>query len=215
MSEPAKKPRAKKQSRPAPDRSDKTAIGQRIISDKLDAGGRTISPEHDELRLQAQALWESSPKSTLKVVAEQLSLPEKTVRGWMRKYGWRRVQSKDLPELAQKAADTYKQNLSTLGPEITLEQRDEAASKAIEVTAGEMRAAVIDRHRKEWGSARKLSYEAMQKRDFNLAKLAKISAETLLLVQSGERKAWGLDVKEGDKGQEEDDDPIVIEREQA
>jgi hypothetical protein len=43
---------------------------------------------------------------------------------------------------------------------------------------------------------------------FDRAKLAKITAETLMIVQNGERKAWGLDVGELPAGA-----VVVIERE--
>lgn len=220
MTEPVKKPAKPRKPRIRKVPTDqlksghKTAAGQRII-DKGVASGVGVTPEMDENMIKAQALWESSPRETSGTIAKKIGVSAQTIDGWRRKYGWKKVASEKLPEVAQKAADAYKQNLASLGPEITMEERNEAASKAIEVTAGEMRAAVIDRHRKEWGGARSLSYEAMKKRDFNLAKLAKISAETLLLVQSGERKAWGLDVKESAGGQEQDEDITVIEREQA
>lgn len=55
------------------------------------------------------------------------------------------------------------------------------------------RAEVGKRHRDEWSAARALSYGAMKSKDFEAAKLAKISAETLKIIQEGERKAWGLD----------------------
>ena len=62
-----------------------------------------------------------------------------------------------------------------------------------------LRAAIIARHRKEWGVVRELSGEAMELRAtdpvaaFDRAKLGKITAETIALAQIGERRAWGLD----------------------
>lgn len=62
-----------------------------------------------------------------------------------------------------------------------------------------IRAAVLDRHRKEWSAPRKLAYDAIQKANsnpaeaFERAKLAKITAETLQIVQVGECRAYGLD----------------------
>jgi hypothetical protein len=57
----------------------------------------------------------------------------------------------------------------------------------------EARATVLDRHRRELNLPRQRIYAALNEGDFNKAKLAKISAETLSIVQAAERKAWGLD----------------------
>jgi len=55
------------------------------------------------------------------------------------------------------------------------------------------RCAVVERHKAEWDEHQTLINRAIQARDFDLAKLAKITAETILIRQGGERKAWGLD----------------------
>ena len=70
----------------------------------------------------------------------------------------------------------------------------------------DQRAQVLDRHRREWAAPRKLSYEAVQSRDFEKAKLAKITAETLQIIQANERKAWGIEQGDGDSN------VFVIER---
>ena len=70
-----------------------------------------------------------------------------------------------------------------------------AAEVARELSADvavDVRAQVIDRHRKEWAAPRKIAYEAIQRADFERAKLAKITAETLTLIQSGECRAFGI-----------------------
>lgn len=58
--------------------------------------------------------------------------------------------------------------------------------------AADKKIAVIERHRAEWQAQEKLSREAVEKEDFEMAKLAKITAETLKIRQEGERKAWGI-----------------------
>ncbi|BCP56255.1 hypothetical protein K32_48720 [Kaistia sp. 32K] len=69
-----------------------------------------------------------------------------------------------------------------------------------------LRETVLERHRKEWSAPRGLSAEALRLRDrepmkaFERAKLAKITAETLKLVQDGERQALGLDLVDQPKG---------------
>lgn len=185
----------------------KTATGQ-VITDK-----ETQGVSGDDLKKgQAQALWEGDPKATFQSVGIVLNLPRTTIRKWANADRWVKCSSAEMSKEAQVAADNYKQELSKLGPEVTTAERNEAASKASQVTAVEMRAAVLDRHRSEWNAPRKLSYEAVQGRDFEKAKLAKITAETLMLIQSGERKAWGMDAKDPNP-KEDENGFIVIERE--
>lgn len=67
--------------------------------------------------------------------------------------------------------------------------------------AAEQKAAVIERHRREWKKQEALADEAITNADFEKAKLAKITAETLKIRQEGERKAWGIkEVSESDGG---------------
>ena len=70
-------------------------------------------------------------------------------------------------------------------------------SAGAEEVAVDLRAELLDRHRKEWGEVRRLFCrslkEAENARGFEVAKFAKISAETVELIQRGETRAWGLD----------------------
>lgn len=94
------------------------------------------------------------------------------------------------------------------GPPVEIQTAAEAVAAADKV-----REAVLERHRKEWSAPRGLSAEALRLRDsepmkaFERAKLAKITAETLKLIQDGERQALGLDTKDNPKGH-----VVVIER---
>lgn len=77
-----------------------------------------------------------------------------------------------------------------------------------------LRDELMSRHRQEWIGPRSLAYQAMKlgaqkgrlEEAFTLAKLAKISAETLTLVQRGELASHGIKPGDGD-GQ-----MVVIER---
>lgn len=79
-------------------------------------------------------------------------------------------------------------------PNLALAQsaREEAEDKRAEVTA---------RHRTEWANVAVLRQEALAIRNSNpdgamaKMKLAKLAAETTSIQQSGERKAWGLDIQ--------------------
>ena len=66
-------------------------------------------------------------------------------------------------------------------------------AEAIDAEAAR-RAAVVQRHRDEWDGHKEIVDTALGTRDFDSAKLAKITAETLKIRQEAERKAWGIDV---------------------
>ena len=83
----------------------------------------------------------------------------------------------------------------------------------------ERRVGIIKRHREEWNAARDRLYTGLQghklattqdqkKFAFEDLKAAKITAETLTLIQAGERKAWKLDEPEQGLGPET---KIVVE----
>ena len=61
--------------------------------------------------------------------------------------------------------------------------------------AADAKAAVILRHKEEWEQHQQLIRAAVENGDFDAAKLAKITAETIKIRQEGERKAWGIQDK--------------------
>jgi hypothetical protein len=206
MTEP-KKPRATKP------KAAKPRVSKRKISPKTSVPatpsrtvlGQTITDETsvrrqkygDDIKAAARAMWQGDPNITKQQVAAELGIPYPTVDRWSkgdegRGNPWAKVAA-DMSPKAHAAADKYRVKLAELGPEITTDQRIQTEADAAEQTAVEMRAQVLDRHRKEWNAPRKISYEAVTERNFEKAKLAKITAETLKLVQDGERKAWGID----------------------
>lgn len=65
-------------------------------------------------------------------------------------------------------------------------------AEALDVEASR-RADVIQRHRDEWEEHKGLVDSAIGAQDFDAAKLAKITAETLKIRQEAERKAWNID----------------------
>ncbi|WP_347288597.1 hypothetical protein [Bilophila wadsworthia] len=67
----------------------------------------------------------------------------------------------------------------------------EKKAAAVEAAA-DRKASVIQGHRDAWPDIKALNRRAIAENDFDLAKLAKISAETERLIQDGERKAWGI-----------------------
>ena len=67
------------------------------------------------------------------------------------------------------------------------QKKAEALSKAADA-----KAEVIKRHKEEWDRHQRIIDEALENNDFERAKLAKITAETIKIRQEAERKAWGL-----------------------
>lgn len=156
---------------------------------------RRYSPEE---RAAARALYEFDPKKSLRKVAAETGIPYETISSWaagQRGNGgkWNKLVD-GMSEEAHLLANKHRTRLSELGPSLSVEQEVVAEKETVELAAVEARAKIIERHRTEWNAPRTLAYEAIKGRDMDKAKLAKIAAETLKLVQEGERKAWGLDV---------------------
>jgi len=84
-------------------------------------------------------------------------------------------------------------------------------AQAVEDVAVDARAQILKRHRTEWVAPRNQIYKALKSGDTEQAKLAKLAAETLKLIQDGERKAWGLESGETEGGQVK----IIIERQEG
>lgn len=156
---------------------------------------------------------------TIPLVAEAVGVAKRSVDNWIveaREAGnpWIRA-PKRMPDLAGRAgalANAFKVKMSELGKPMSDEVAVAEATKTVaDDYAVNIRAAVMDRHRKEWSGPRKIAYEAMKNNDFDKAKLAKISAETLTLIQNGESRSYGLtpESRSADAGS----GIIIIERE--
>ncbi len=162
---------------------------------------RRYAPEE---KAAARALYEMNPKISLMQVARDTGIPAETIKSWAageRGNGGKWVKiAEGVTEEAHLLANKHKTTLRELGPSLSLhDNTEEAERKTSELAAVEARANIITRHRTEWNAPRQLAYEAVKNRDMDKAKLAKIAAETLKIVQEGERKAWGLDVNGDNK----------------
>lgn len=167
-----------------------------------------------ERHAAARALFESVPNAKFPDIARQVGVQPAQVKRWREEdaaaglpwraaHQWARDQ---LPPEVQALVDRFRAaNPTELGPHAE-EARTEAETEARAVAAfaaavtEEAKQEVQRRHREEWLGPRALAYQAMaigKKGNvagaFELAKLAKISAETLTLVQAGECKAYGID----------------------
>lgn len=168
-----------------------------------------------ELIAGCRATYESTPGMTFDALARDTGIPRPTLQRWAREFEWKKM-PQVMPQVNAKAAEMVnkiKMKMSELGVPMSDHVAAEEAAKAVaEQNAVEIRAAVLDRHRKEWAAPRKIAYDAMKNNDLDKAKLAKLAAETLQIVQIGESRAFGLN--EANRGA--DGGTIVaVERTQA
>lgn len=152
-------------------------------------------------RAAARALYEARPGVTIDQIASEMGLRPATIRQWKHRdaaagAAWKPASIR-LPMLggtAGELANRFEMRMSELGKPLD----DEVAARevALEIAnqhAIDIRAQVIDRHRKEWSDPRNIAYEAMTERNLDKARLAKLAAEALDLVQRGERRSFGID----------------------
>ncbi len=186
------------------------------------AGRATLS---DDQWAQIQALWEADPKMSYGEAGAPFGVGKSTVHSRAKRYKWaKRIDNAELAKRAHAKADQSGKATAEIGekikprtkdivaaareldpkmkPDPTPEQREVAEQAAVDV-----RASLIDRHREEWEMVRKRIHEAAEDRDFDKAKLGKITAEATKILQDGERKAWGLDAVDG-----ENEVKVIIER---
>lgn len=170
-------------------------------------------------RAAARALFEGQPGSTIETVAAEVGVEAKLVKAWKTEGKWVAV-TRGMSGMSARAgelANNFKVKMADLGKPLSDDvAAAEVAAAASQEFAVDVRAEVLARHRKEWAAPRKVAYEALQQAGkgdvaggFERAKLAKITAETLTLVQVGECRAFGInhDARAGD-GQT----VVVVER---
>ncbi len=156
---------------------------------------------------------------TLGRLADALGIAKQSVHYRMKadeKKGnpWEKKQTlSDIAARAQRIADRQSAKVSD-DPDAGVREKKDAGEPPPMPTAdtpADQRADVIARHRREWAIIKGLSNEAIKGRDFERAKLAKITSETMKIWQDGERKAWGLDAIDPEKQAP----VVVIERSSA
>lgn len=174
----------------------------------------------EERKAAARALYESTPGMSQEQVADEVGVSRRTVEEWVRKDGWNKaplLPQTGMTEAAQKVADRYTGKLADYGDDISAEQKQVALQETAVETAVDLRAQLLDRHRREWQPIRNRVYKQLdprtpmdEKTRFEMSKTTKINAETLAILQLGERKAWGIDKPGEDAGQQ--NVTVVIER---
>lgn len=190
-----------------------------VAANNPDRQGGTGKDESgfDDRFAAARALYEGTPGMTMRNLAEQTGMGKSTLERRANLEGWKKnfpgLTVGEMTEAAQRAANLFNTKIDELGPEVTAEDRELVVQEVTHEIAVDARAIVLDRHRKEWAAPRAMSVEAVNLRNtdpdkaFARAKMAKITSETLKIIQDGERKAWGLDLGELPPGS-----VVVIER---
>jgi len=132
-------------------------------------------------RQWASARADYEAGASLNVVAERHNVSRAAVQKKAKAEGW----TQDVePLIRQKVAEKVAGIVAGGDPEKKAAAVDAEACR---------RAAVVERHKREWDEHMKLIDQAIADQDFDFAKLAKITSETIRIRQDGERKAWGLD----------------------
>lgn len=184
--------------------------------------GRPHNHIPDERYAAARVLYETTPGMTFIKLAEETGMSVRALEERSRGEGtWSKcplLPNSAMSERAQVVADVYTAKVADYGDDISKDQKLAAMRATAEDVAVDMRAQVLDRHRREWQPIRNRVYKQLdprtqmdEKTRFEMSKTTKINAETLAILQLGERKAWGLDKPgEGDGGSQ--GVTVVIER---
>lgn len=137
---------------------------------------------------------------TFDQVGDEFSVSGRTVKRWAAADGgWQKKTGPELAARAQVAADRISAAVADLPADAPEEAREAVVAQVRTEAAVDERAAILARHRAEWGIVRGLVAEAVRKRDAGGAKMAVDVGRALDLAQRGERRAWGLDAGEDDR----------------
>ncbi len=172
--------------------------------------GRKIYRVEPERYAAARIIYETTPGITYARCAELTGISARSLEQQSKKDGgWNKNSlkpPKGMQAAAQEAADKYNGKVEKYGFNPTDAEKKEAIAQVSEEIGVDLRAQILDRHRREWGPIRALIYKNLRGGKFNEeVKLAKMSAEALNILQLAERKAWGLD-----KPNDTDKPPIVV-----
>lgn len=171
-----------------------------------------------------RTVWEADPTMSDGQAGEPLGVSKQAVAQRRKKEGWKKLGNQEVltrkaydkadasmaSEAKQQAVKAVETKLAESQP-VTPEELAAAKNQKTEDIAVDMRSKILERHRKELDGARNIVYDAIRTKDFDRAKLGKITSEALIIIQNGERKAWGFDVDDK-KGPGEPAYKVIIER---
>lgn len=153
--------------------------------------------------------WEGEPTATFSGLANKHGVEVSNVSRKCAKEGWTKTgQLASINEAAQRKADSRCDSDGNANARQTQRPRN-AADLATRDESIDLRAEVLERHRREWSELetfRKVALKAMKdahdagdKEGWQIAKLAADTASAniraLEVKQQGERRAWGLEAK--------------------
>lgn len=166
------------------------------------------TPDPAAVRDAARELYETTP-ATFDQVGQDVGVSGRTVKRWSAADGgWSKLSGPDINARARAIADKIQTVVTDLGPQAGEEECKEVVAQLRADAAVDQRAAILARHRSEWGVVRGLVAEAVRGRDAAKAKMAVDVGRALDLAQRGEARAWGLDAGESNQGAV----TVVIER---
>uniref|UniRef100_A0AAU6W203 Uncharacterized protein n=1 Tax=Pseudomonas phage Touem01 TaxID=3138548 RepID=A0AAU6W203_9VIRU len=155
----------------------------------------------------ARTLYEGTHGMTMAELAEASSLPLRSLKIQSRDEAWTKDRSTKHGGQTEDAVQAlaFLQGAAAIEAAnpllITAEEAREVEAIADPLPAE--REALLTRHKSEWSTPRGMAAEAVKLREsnpakaFERAKMAKITAESLTLIQAGERRAHGIDKPDG------------------
>lgn len=160
----------------------------------------------------AREIYEGTHGMTLFELAEATGMDRAVLAAQKNHEGWRKKVKEGMTEEAEAATKRFAE-WKALVAKMTANPPVDNSIELATTNPGDPLAVLLENHRKEWMAARALAREAFNLRNtnpgeaFNRAKLSKIMAEQMEIVQKGERRAWGIEDKDAGGGS------VVIVRE--
>lgn len=155
----------------------------------MKAGSHKPSIDWDRIRAEYEV---GGPENSIRSIAARHGVSHTAVN--------KRVRAEMWPEPGDLDAEISKRVSAKVSSVVSTGNHKKRA-EAIEAEA-DRRAAVVAAHKREWEEIETLRQEAFEAREsveaaFGKAKLLKIMTEATAIKQSAQRKAWGLDPKNG------------------
>lgn len=159
----------------------------------------------------ARALYEGTHGMTLAMLSDITQIAPRTLKIYSSDQNWKKELETKTGATTQSAIEA---RAHFSGQQLMREKEGEQAAPVdgslVEALPTE-RDALLARHKAEWKIPRTMANEAVLLRTtnpmaaFERAKMAKITSESLQIIQNGERRAHGIDKPDGDH-------TLVVER---
>lgn len=160
----------------------------------------------------AREIYEGTHGMTMFELAEVTGMDRAVLAAQSRHDGWRKKVKNGVTDEAEAATRRFAE-WKSLVAKMTANPPVDNSIELASTNPGDPLAVLLENHRKEWMAPRALAREAFNLRNtnpgaaFDRARLSKIMAEQMEIVQKGERRAWGIEDKDGPQGS------VVIVRE--